>query len=89
MVNSTGSCSRHILAICHFNINLQRDERKTELGKTQIKVVYPKFKNDEATAKSVRVAPMFGMIVLQSITITSYFCIQSAFGNVYLSFRLC
>ena len=75
MVNSTDSCSRHILTICHFNINLRRDERKTELGKTQIKVVYPKFKHGETTVKSVRVAPKFGMIVrvLQSITITSYF----------------
>ena len=79
MVNSTDSCSRHILAICHFKINLRRDERKTELGKTQIKVVYPKFKNCEATVKSVRVAPKFGMIVLQSITITSYFTSCSIF----------
>ena len=50
---------RHILAICHFNENLKRDERTTEAGEVQIKVVYPKFKNGEATVRSVRVFPKY------------------------------
>ncbi len=53
-------CCRHILAICHFNSNLKRDERTNESGKPQVKVVNPKFKNGEATVRSVRVLPEFG-----------------------------
>ena len=52
------------MAVIHFNANLRRDERVTTSGKTQVKVVYPKFKNGEATVRSVRVGQNFGMIIL-------------------------
>ena len=44
-------CSRHALAIIHFNSNLKRDVKKIN-GKYQIKVCYPKFKNGEAVAQN-------------------------------------
>ena len=53
---------RHILAVCHFNCNLHRDERTTESDSAQIKVVYPKFKNGEATVRSLRVLPNFDYV---------------------------
>ena len=53
---------RHILAVIHFNKNLNRDELQTQSGKSQVKVVYPKFKNGEATVRSVRVQQNFGKI---------------------------
>ena len=53
--------SRHILAVLHFNDNLRRDEVIVK-DKKQVKVVYPKFKNGEATVRSVRVHQIFGEI---------------------------
>ncbi|XP_046863826.1 uncharacterized protein LOC124457655 [Xenia sp. Carnegie-2017] len=52
---------RHILAVLHFNDNLRRDELVMK-GKKQLKVVYPKFKNGEATVRSVRVHQNFDYI---------------------------
>ena len=52
-------CSRHALAIIHFNSNLKRDVKKIN-GKDQIKVCYPKFKNSEAVVRKVTVAQNFG-----------------------------
>ena len=40
---------RQILAVLHFNKNLKRNERLDEDGMLQVKIVYPKFKNGEAT----------------------------------------
>ena len=34
--------------------------RKTATGQQQLKIVYPKFKNAEATVRNVRVEPNFG-----------------------------
>ena len=51
---------RHILAVLHFNKNLKRNERLDEDGMPQVKIVYPKFKNGEATVRSIRVEPNFG-----------------------------
>ena len=51
---------RHIIAAVHFNNNLQRDDRKNEDGSEQIKIVYPKFKNGEATVRNVKVKPTYG-----------------------------
>jgi len=52
---------RHILAAVHFNFNLQREVAVTEDNRQRQKVVYPKFKNGEATVRDVRVKPNFGM----------------------------
>ncbi|CAB3998933.1 Hypothetical predicted protein [Paramuricea clavata] len=57
-----GQYCRHILAVIHFNSNLQR-EKKTNPDKSErIKVSYPKFKNGEATIRSVRVAQNFDYV---------------------------
>lgn len=52
---------RHIIASTHFNNNLYRDVLKRSDGSEQIAVVYPKFKNGEATVRNVRVEANFGM----------------------------
>ena len=52
---------RHILAVIHFNDNLNREVKKHSLdGSEQVSVIYPKFKNGEATVRSVKVKPNFG-----------------------------
>jgi len=52
---------RHVLAVVHFNLNLQREEKVREAdGVERVKVVYPKFKNGEATVRQVRVKQNFG-----------------------------
>lgn len=52
---------RHILAIMHFNFNLQRDlDIRKKDSQEKIKITYPKFKNGEATVRNVRVKPIFG-----------------------------
>ena len=48
------------MAVLHFNKNLKRNERLDEDGMPQVKIVYPKFKNGEATVRSIRVEPNFG-----------------------------
>ena len=44
----------------HFNHNLHRDVKKNPDGTEQIKVVWPKFKNGEATVRDLKVEPNFG-----------------------------
>lgn len=51
---------RHILAIVHFNQNLHREVRTSQDGVAQVKIVYPKFKNGDATVRDVRVKQNFG-----------------------------
>ena len=51
---------RHILAVLHFNLNLPRDKKLNSDNSERLKVSYPKFKNGEATIRSVRVAQNFG-----------------------------
>lgn len=50
---------RHILAIVHFNFNLQREVKKRDNGLEQVKVSYPKFKNGEATVRNARIVQNF------------------------------
>lgn len=53
--------NRHILAVLHFNANLRREvEMKEGTNKQRQKVVFPKFKNGEATIRDVRIRPNFG-----------------------------
>lgn len=55
---------RHILAIVHFNSNLQRDIKKRKKdGVAQVRLMYPKFKNGEATVRDVRVEQNFGKLI--------------------------
>ena len=51
---------RHILAILHFNCNLQRDVEKDKDNTEKVKITYPKFKNGEATVRQRRVKQNFG-----------------------------
>lgn len=51
---------RHIIAALYFNLNLFRELKKNADGTEQVKVVWPKFKNGEATVRDVKVKPNFG-----------------------------
>lgn len=56
-----GYCNfRHIVAALHFNSNLHREIRTTPGIGNQVAVVYPKFKNGEATVRDVKVKAKFG-----------------------------
>lgn len=58
------STFRHILAVVHFNYNLHREDKcKESDGKERVRVSYPKFKNGEATVRSVKINPNFGKIL--------------------------
>ena len=57
--------SRHILAAVDFNFNLRREDKcKESNGEEQVSVSYPKFKNGEATVRSVKINPNFGKCLL-------------------------
>lgn len=49
------------MAIRHLSSNLFRDFGQKEDGIELVTVVYPKFKNGEASVRSVRVEQNFGM----------------------------
>eukprot|EP00794_Sanderia_malayensis_P001982 gene1982-biopygen1804 len=51
-----------VLAAIHFNSNVQRTIAKKKDGANKIKVVYPKFKNGEATVREKRIARNFTYI---------------------------
>ena len=57
------SC-RHILAALHFNYNLHREEKVNKDGSVPLKVTYPKFKNGEATVRTQKIKPIFGIYLL-------------------------
>lgn len=61
------SLDRHIISALHFNLNLYRDANVAHFWK----VVWPKFKNGEATVRDVKVEPNFGKISLR-IDITKW-----------------
>ena len=44
----------------HFNSNLHRATKKREDGSEQVSVVFPKFKNGEATIRNVKTVQNFG-----------------------------
>lgn len=58
------SFKRHIIAALYFNLNLLREGKKNADGTEQVKVVWPKFKNGEATVRDVKVQPNYGKIHL-------------------------
>ncbi|CAB4028650.1 Hypothetical predicted protein [Paramuricea clavata] len=51
-----GMYIRHIIAAVHFKHNLNRKVVTNSDGSEQLVVVYPKFKNGEATVRDVKVA---------------------------------
>ncbi|KAK3730440.1 hypothetical protein QZH41_012640 [Actinostola sp. cb2023] len=54
---------RHILAVVHFNQNLQREVKtRAKDGHERTKVVYPKFKNGEATVRNIKVKQKFDYV---------------------------
>jgi len=53
---------RHVLAAVHFNCNLRRDTKKKADGSEQLRVVYPKFKNGEASVRGVRIEQNFDYV---------------------------
>ena len=52
--------NRHVLAAIHFNFNLMRDTKKNANGSEQIRVIYPKFKNGEASIRDITIEQNFG-----------------------------
>ncbi|XP_068673626.1 uncharacterized protein [Montipora foliosa] len=49
----------HIIAALYFNLNLLREVKKNTDGTEQVKVLWPKFENGEATVRDVKVEPKF------------------------------
>lgn len=56
--------SRHILVALHFNYNLRREAKTNPDGTEKVKVSYPKYKNGEATVRSVKIEQNFGLLSL-------------------------
>lgn len=50
---------RHVIAILHFNENLQREKQTGKDGKLYYNVIYPKFKHGEETVKEVAKPPTY------------------------------
>ena len=75
----------------HFNNNLKRDELVSPTGKMQVKVVYPKFKNGEATVRSVRVRQNFGKLQNYPNKYSFVYVHLSQYGGMqnYCHCRLC
>ncbi|XP_067054566.1 uncharacterized protein [Acropora muricata] len=57
-----GMMCRHILAALHFNQNLVRDVKKKANGSSQVKLIYPKFKNGVASVRDVRIQPNYDYV---------------------------
>lgn len=53
---------RHVLAAIHFNSNLMRETKNKADGSEQLRIIYPKFKNGEASVRDVRINQNFGKI---------------------------
>ncbi|XP_073256636.1 uncharacterized protein [Porites lutea] len=57
-----GMLCRHILAALHFNYNLRREAKTNPDGTEKVKVSYPKYKNGEATVRSVKIEQNFDYV---------------------------
>lgn len=55
---------RTILAAIHFNYNLTRDNKVNDNGEAKLKLVYPKFKDGDATVREVKVTSDYGKYTL-------------------------
>ena len=51
---------RHILAILHFNENVNHEERKAKDGKIYYNVTYPKYKFGEELVRTIAVPASYG-----------------------------
>jgi hypothetical protein len=55
-----GHFFRHIIAVIHFNNNLNRAAKTRKSDEAErLQITYPKFKNGEATIRNVKVAQNF------------------------------
>ena len=52
---------RTILAALHFNYNLRRESKVDDNGAPKLSVVYPKFKDGDATIREVKVDTNYGL----------------------------
>ncbi|XP_074610558.1 uncharacterized protein LOC141864626 [Acropora palmata] len=57
-----GMFCRHILAALHFNYNLHREAKTNPDGTEKVKVSYPKYKNGEASVRSVKIEQNFDYV---------------------------
>ncbi|XP_068711881.1 uncharacterized protein [Montipora foliosa] len=57
-----GTYCRHILAVLHFNENVNRQTKKTENGEEYFRVTYPKFKLGDEVVREVAVPPTYGYV---------------------------
>ncbi|XP_029210526.2 uncharacterized protein LOC114974462 [Acropora millepora] len=57
-----GMFCRHILAALHFNYNLRREAKTNPDGTEKVKVSYPKYKNGEASVRSVEIEQNFDYV---------------------------
>ena len=55
---------RHILAVLHFNENVNRETQKTQDGKNYVNVTYPKFKFGEEVVRNIPVPPSYSKLVI-------------------------
>eukprot|EP00794_Sanderia_malayensis_P016323 gene16323-biopygen12003 len=58
----SGMFCRTALAAMHFNYNIKRNVAKKRDGSRKVKIVFPKFKNGEATVRDKRIPPNFDYI---------------------------
>ncbi|XP_068704429.1 uncharacterized protein [Montipora foliosa] len=54
--------SRHILAVLHFNENVNRQTKTAENGDEYFRVTYPKFKLGDEVVREVAVPPTYGYV---------------------------
>ena len=62
LISASFFFERHIIAALYLNHNLLRELKNNAYGMEQVKLVWPKFKNGEATVRDVKVKPNFGKI---------------------------
>ena len=60
---------RHILAILHFNENVNREKQKDKYGTTYYNVVYPKYKFGKDVVLKIAVPPKYSLF-------TAFLCLE-------------
>ena len=70
--NDKYSIFRHILAILHFNENLQRTRKLDKNGSVVINVSYPKYKLGEEVVREIAIPPTYGKDLVKSTWVKFY-----------------
>ena len=78
-----------ILAICHFNKNLQRGTIQTKQGKDFYQVVYRKFKHGEGMIRNIPVPATYGIHWFTFSLFTFLPSITFAISANFFYFLLC